>query len=172
VALLCNSQGIEEVLEEKKNIAPYCYVYSPEPFEAKSRGAKCKVCISCLPFGLDGFRINILVFLCTPIQIVPLCTGLIQSSEGKAPRHVLPAVYKVPFYSHSIKVISLLCSTMSGWTYPILSRGLGSSVGIATDYGLEGPGLNPGGDEIFRPSRPVLGHTQLPAKWVPGLYRG
>ena len=29
------------------------------------------------------------------------------------------------------------------------NRGPGSSVGIATDYGLDGPGLNPGGDEIF-----------------------
>jgi len=26
----------------------------------------------------------------------------------------------------------------------------GSSVGVATDYGLDGPGSNPGGDEIFR----------------------
>ena len=38
----------------------------------------------------------------------------------------------------------LLPSTLYG--------GQGSSVGIATDYGLDGPGLNPGGDEIFRPS--------------------
>jgi len=30
---------------------------------------------------------------------------------------------------------------------------MGSSVGITTDYGLDGPGSNPGGDEIFRPSR-------------------
>jgi len=36
-------------------------------------------------------------------------------------------------------------------------RGPGSSVGIATDYGLDDPGSNPGGDEIFRPSRPALG---------------
>ena len=42
----------------------------------------------------------------------------------------------------------------------------GSSVGIATDYGLDGPGSNPGGDEIFRPSRPALGPTQPPIKWV------
>jgi len=42
----------------------------------------------------------------------------------------------------------------------IFPGGSGSSVGIATDYGLDGPGSNPGGDEIFRPSRPALGPTQ------------
>jgi len=36
--------------------------------------------------------------------------------------------------------------------------GPGSSVGIATDCGLDAPRSNPGGDEIFRPSRPALGH--------------
>jgi hypothetical protein len=32
----------------------------------------------------------------------------------------------------------------------------GSSVGIASDYGLDGPGMSPGGGEIFRtcPDRP------------------
>ena len=48
----------------------------------------------------------------------------------------------------------------------------GSSVGIATDYGLDGPGSNPGGDEIFCPSRPALGPTQPPVKLAPGLSRG
>jgi hypothetical protein len=42
--------------------------------------------------------------------------------------------------------------------------GPGSSVGIATDYGLDGPGSNPGADEIFRPSRPALGPTSSTVK--------
>jgi len=46
----------------------------------------------------------------------------------------------------------------------IIMCGPGSSVGIATDYGLDGPESNPGGDEIFRPSRPALGPTQPPVK--------
>jgi len=55
--------------------------------------------------------------------------------------------------------------------YPMLG-GPGSSVGIASDYGLDGPRSNPGGDEIFRPHRPALKPTQPPVKWVPGLSRG
>jgi len=53
-----------------------------------------------------------------------------------------------------------------------LLDGPGSSVGIATDYGLDGPGSNPGGDEIFCSSRPALGPTQPPVQWVPGLPQG
>jgi hypothetical protein len=57
-------------------------------------------------------------------------------------------------------------------TMPFLSCGPVSSVGIATDYGLDGPGSNPGGNEVFRLSRPDLGPKQPPVKWVPVLSPG
>jgi len=50
--------------------------------------------------------------------------------------------------------------------------GPGSSVSLVTDYGLNGPESNSGGDEIFRPSRPTLGPTQPPVNWVRVLSRG
>ena len=58
------------------------------------------------------------------------------------------------------------------YIYIHIYRAPGSSVGIATDYDLDGPGSNPSGDEIFRTSRPALGPTQPPVKWVPSLSRG
>jgi hypothetical protein len=61
--------------------------------------------------------------------------------------------YKLHVNTHSISSTLLLCYC-----------GSGSSVSIATDYGLECLGSNPGGDEILRPSIPALGPTQPPVK--------
>jgi len=58
------------------------------------------------------------------------------------------------------------------FTYILFNSGPGNLVGIATDYRLDGPGSNPSGNEIFRPSRPALGPTQPSTKWVPGISRG
>jgi len=52
------------------------------------------------------------------------------------------------------------------------SGGRGSSVGIVTDYGLDGPGSNPSGDEIFRPSRPANGAHPVSCKMGTGSFPG
>ena len=50
-------------------------------------------------------------------------------------------------------VLCTLYHEVHFWKVYWLYSGPGNSVSIAPDYGLEGPGSNPGGDEIFRPSR-------------------
>jgi hypothetical protein len=61
--------------------------------------------------------------------------------------------------------------------------GRGSSVGIATRDGLDGPGLESRWGRDFphpsrsalgptHPSKSALGPTQSPVQWVPGLSKG
>jgi len=55
----------------------------------------------------------------------------------------------------------------------IQTRGPRSSVGIATGYGLDGPGIESRwGRDFPHLSRPILGPSQPPVQWVPGLSRG
>ena len=52
-------------------------------------------------------------------------------------------------------------------------QGRDSSVGTATRYGLDGPGIESlWGRDFPHPSRPALEPTQSPVQWVPGLSRG
>ena len=48
-----------------------------------------------------------------------------------------------------------------------------SSVGIATRYGLDGPGIEPRcGRDFPHTSRPALGPNQPPVQWVPVISWG
>ena len=52
-------------------------------------------------------------------------------------------------------------------------EGRGSVVGIATRYGLYGPGIEfQCGANFPHPSRPALGPTQRPVQWVQCLFPG
>jgi hypothetical protein len=52
-----------------------------------------------------------------------------------------------------------------------IATGQDSLVGTATEYGLDGPGIeSPWGRRFPHPSRPALVPTQPPMQWVPGLY--
>jgi hypothetical protein len=62
------------------------------------------------------------------------------------------------------KLVHILC---------LHTRGRDSSVGIATRYGLDGPGIELRRKRDFpHPSRPALEPTQPPVQWVPRLFRG
>jgi hypothetical protein len=51
--------------------------------------------------------------------------------------------------------------------------GQGSVVGIATAYGLDGPWIESRWKRDFpHLSKPVLGTTQPPVQWIPGLFWG
>ena len=63
--------------------------------------------------------------------------------------------------TESLFGVSVTFLTAKFNNFPHNNGGPGSSVGIATDYGLGGPGSNRDGDEIFCPSKLAVGPPSL-----------
>jgi hypothetical protein len=70
--------------------------------------------------------------------------------------------YKVNNFSNLEELLILI------WLLKLWKRGPGSSVSIATGYGLDGPGIESRlGRDFPHLSRSALGPTQPPVQWVP-----
>jgi hypothetical protein len=85
---------------------------------------------------------------------------------------VFPLSYAPLFMPVVIETQNLLSAKIMQEIFFVF-LGRGSSVGIATRYGLDGPGIERRWERDFpHMSRPALGPTQPPAQWVPGFFHG
>ena len=101
----------------------------------------------------------------------------------QAPRSIQPPVQWVPGFFPGVKETRAWGKPPNPSSAEVKERielltlfpswGRDSSVGIATGYGLDGPGIESRrGRDFPHLSRPALGPTQPPVKWVRGLFWG
>jgi hypothetical protein len=122
----------------------------------------------------DKFLLGVVRF--SPVSIITLTlysfVHSITHSFIDHQRHVILAIVS-DFKQHAYKYYLPSYLTRQFYYYTLIPMGRDSSVGIATRYGLDGPGIESRwGRDFLQPSRPALGPTQTPIQWVPGLFPG
>jgi hypothetical protein len=77
------------------------------------------------------------------------------------------------YQNSETNVLHFLLSSLRIKDLYLFRGGPGSSVGIATGYGLGGPGIDfRWGRDFSHTFRSSLGPTQPSVQWIPGLSRG
>ena len=71
----------------------------------------------------------------------------------------------------SVCLTSSTAYTANVWSPPSAGVRKDSALGTAIRYGLDGPRIKlRWGKDFSRPSRPIIGLTQPPVQWIPGLF--
>jgi hypothetical protein len=111
---------------------------------------------------------------CSSMRHLPCSLWVVIGTRWEVQTFVtLQPVTSVPLALHNIPLMNETDIGLNLILIKLTFCGPGSSVGIATVYGLDGPGIESRWEQdIPHRSRPALGPTQHPVQWVPDLSRG